>query len=271
LQEPLPSVFASILASASMSLKKPAFSLYIGIDYSGAAHRDARLKGLQIAVATPEEDARLIHPLTHRHWSRSGLHQWLDQQMHSAAGPILIGIDHGFGFPLGESAEESLPWQQWLQRFAETWGTHRQSITVRQRRQELHYQPAKTKRLTDQRAGAKSVFHFDVPGSVATSTHAGLPWLHELKQAHGSKLHFWPFEGWQPASGKSVIAEIYPRLWSSLWSMENRSSDEHDAFAVAASLRAADADGQLQSWWQPTLTEEEQKRARREGWILGLA
>ena len=29
--------------------------------------------------------------------------------------------------------------------------------------------------MTEVRAGAKSVFHFDVPGSVAKSTHAGIP------------------------------------------------------------------------------------------------
>jgi hypothetical protein len=34
------------------------------------------------------------------------------------------------------------------------------------------------RRLTEERAGsAKSVFHFDVQGSVAKSTHAGIPWL----------------------------------------------------------------------------------------------
>ncbi len=34
---------------------------------------------------------------------------------------------------------------------------------------------AKWRRLVEIRAGAKSVFHFDAPGSVAKSTHAGLP------------------------------------------------------------------------------------------------
>ena len=28
---------------------------------------------------------------------------------------------------------------------------------------------------------AKSVFHFDVQGSVAKSTHAGLPWIKALR------------------------------------------------------------------------------------------
>ena len=53
-------------------------------------------------------------------------------------------------------------------------------------------------RLTEERAGsAKSVFHFDVPGTVAKSTHAGLPWLRYLRQKLGDRIHFWPFDGWE--------------------------------------------------------------------------
>jgi len=51
------------------------------------------------------------------------------------------------------------------------------------------------RRLTDERAGAKSVFHFDVPGSVAKSTHAGLPWLRYIRQRVGDRVQFWPFDG----------------------------------------------------------------------------
>jgi len=40
---------------------------------------------------------------------------------------------------------------------------------------------ARWRRLTEHRAGAKSVFHFDVQGSVAKSTHAGLPWLRYIR------------------------------------------------------------------------------------------
>jgi hypothetical protein len=49
--------------------------------------------------------------------------------------------------------------------------------------------------VTEVRAGAKSVFHFDVPGSVAKSTHAGLPWLRYIR-LHVPTVHFWPFDGW---------------------------------------------------------------------------
>jgi hypothetical protein len=53
------------------------------------------------------------------------------------------------------------------------------------------------RRLTEERSGsAKSVFHFDVQGSVAKSTHAGIPWLRFIRQPLGKRVHFWPFDGW---------------------------------------------------------------------------
>jgi hypothetical protein len=44
--------------------------------------------------------------------------------------------------------------------------------------------------------GGKSVFHFDVQGSVAKSTHAGIPWLRFIRQRLGERVHFCPFDGW---------------------------------------------------------------------------
>jgi hypothetical protein len=86
--------------------------------------------------------------------------------------------------------------------------------------------------LTEVRAGAKSVFHFDAPGSVAKSTHAGLPWLLHLRRELGSRLHFWPFDGWESPPGRSVIAEVYPRLGSSGFPREVRDSHQHDAYSI---------------------------------------
>lgn len=58
------------------------------------------------------------------------------------------------------------------------------------------------------------VFHFDVQGSVAKSTHSGLPWLLYLRRQLASNIHFWPFDGWEIPAGKSAIVEVYPTLWS---------------------------------------------------------
>ena len=52
------------------------------------------------------------------------------------------------------------------------------------------------RRLTEERTGsANSVFHFDVPGSVAKSTHAGIPWLRYVRRELGEPGRFWPFDG----------------------------------------------------------------------------
>jgi hypothetical protein len=82
---------------------------------------------------------------------------------------------------------------------------------------------ARWRRLTEQRAGsAKSVFHFDVQGSVAKSTRAGIPWLRFIRQRLGSRVHVWPFEGWDIPAGRSAIAEVYPALRSRSFDNEGR-------------------------------------------------
>jgi len=127
------------------------------------------------------------------------------------------------------------------------------------------------RRLTEIRArAAKSVFHFDVQGQVAKSTHAGLPWLLYLRRQLSDALHFWPFDGWQIPPGRSAVAEVYPALWKHEFPMEGRTPDQHDAYAVVAWLRQADLDGRLQGFLNPCLTVTERPKAEVEGWILGV-
>ena len=125
--------------------------------------------------------------------------------------------------------------------------------------------------LTETRAGAaKSVFHFDVPGSVAKSTHAGLPWLRYLRLKLGDRVHFWPFDGWDIPDGRSVVVEVYPALWSQNVPKEGRTPDQHDAYSIAAWLRLADGEGTLAEFFKPELNPPERAIARVEGWILGI-
>jgi hypothetical protein len=127
------------------------------------------------------------------------------------------------------------------------------------------------RRLTEQRVGrAKSVFHFDVPGQVAKSTHAGLPWLRFIRQQLEGRVHFWPFEGWDIPARRSAIAEVYPSLWSRSFANEGRTPDQHDAFSIAAWLSRADRDGTLAALLKPDLTPSERLVAEIEGWILGV-
>ena len=128
---------------------------------------------------------------------------------------------------------------------------------------------ARWRRLTEERCRAKSVFHFDVQGSVAKSTHAGLPWLRFLRQKLGADLHFWPFDGWMPPPGRSVIAEVYPALWSRGFPLERRNSHQHDAYSVARWLREVDAERLLDRYFEPPMTSAERAIADVEGWIFG--
>ena len=84
---------------------------------------------------------------------------------------------------------------------------------------------ARWRRLTEVRAGsAKSVFHFDVPGSVAKSTHAGLPWLRYLRNEVRARVHFWPYDGWGIPPQRSAVVEVYPSLWSRGYDRDGHSS-----------------------------------------------
>ena len=83
-------------------------------------------------------------------------------------------------------------------------------------------------------------------------------------------ISHWPFDGWNIAPGRSVIAEVYPSLWRQAYPTEGRTGDQQDAYAVAAWLRDADADGRLSKALKPGLTDYEQAMAGVEGWILGL-
>jgi hypothetical protein len=103
-------------------------------------------------------------------------------------------------------------------------------------------------RLTERwTATAKSVFLFDVQGSVAKSTFDGLPWLLYLRNWCKQPIHFWPFDGWKITEGKSVIAEVYPSLWTRRFPKEDRDGDEQAAYAVAAWLQRADLNDSLHS------------------------
>src|SRR3979490_853819 len=79
----------------------PQFARFIGIDYSGAETPESSLKGLRIYLAEcgapplegpPPSSSR-------RYWTRLGIAEWLVERL-SEDVPTLVGIDHGFSFPL---------------------------------------------------------------------------------------------------------------------------------------------------------------------------
>lgn len=255
------------------------FARYIGIDYSGAQTAQSALKGLRVYEATRDADAVQVLPSSsaRRHWSREGLAHWIVDRLSDGV-PTIVGIDHGFSFPLRyfEAHGLTTDWPQFLEDFQVHWPTDQVHVSVELVRKGVvghgHARggDARWRRVAELRARAKSVFHFDVPGSVAKSTHAGLPWVLYLRRRLGHQVHFWPFDGWDVPAGRCAVLEIYPSLWSKTYPSFGRTPDEHDAYVAATRLKEMDGDGSLIRYLNPELQAHECELARVEGWILGV-
>lgn len=258
----------------------PRFERYVGVDYSGAETPTSSLPGLRVFAAEGESPPVEVQPppSPRKYWTRRGVAEWLLAQL-SGSERALVGIDHAFSFPLRYFEKHGLPhgWDGFLDDFHRHWPTDEDDVYVDFVRDGSCGNGAarsgerKWRRLTDVRSGtAKSVFHFDVQGSVAKSTHAGIPWLRFLRRGLGPRVHFWPFDGWTIPQGRSAIVEVYPALWSRGFARGDRTQDQHDAWSVAEQLRRLDRTGGLEEALSPRLTELERATAEVEGWILGV-
>ncbi len=253
------------------------FQRYIGIDYSGAATSQTGLSGLRVFMAVgsdaPQEMRNPSRPSGH--WSREALVHWLRDRLREPVATV-VGVDHGFAFPQAYFERHGLAadWRGFLDDFCQHWPTDTPDVTVRDVRDgrvgsgAARSGDSRWRRVVEQQCAAKSVFHFDVPGSVASSTHAGLPWLRWLLQEVPS-LHCWPFDGWTTPVGGSVICEAYPALVSHRYPNTFLKQDQHDAYALCRWLAEADQDGSLSTDFAPVVSCDEMALPPLEGWILG--
>lgn len=257
----------------------PLFTRYVGVDYSGAATPERSLPGLSVYAATLSEGPVevLPRPSSRKYFTRRDLAEWLLSELRDGP-PTLVGMDHGFSFPLRyfEAHELPLNWGAFLEDFYQHWPSDMNGVSVEMIREgkvgcgAKRLGNARWRRRAEERCGAKSVFHFDVQGSVAKSTHAGLPWLLYLRRELGNRVHMWPFDGWCPPRGVSVMAEVYPALWSRGFQREKRNGHQQDAYSIARWMQERDAVGELGVEFQPSLGTAERSVARVEGWILGV-
>jgi len=255
------------------------FDSFIGIDYSGAKTADARLPGLQVYRAQAGGlCAKLTPPSTRNaratNWTRGEIAGWLRDEARSGR-RFIAGLDHCFSAPQSWFVRYGLTsWPAFLDDFALHWPTHRDDVSVEALRDESQQQrtgAANELRLCERwTSSAKSMFLFDVQGSVAKSSHAGIPWLKWLRDEAGDALHFWPFDGWVPGAGQSVIVECYPSLYRRRYPREQRSIDEQDACTVARWMAEMADRGVLHEYFAPPLCAAERRVADLEGWIFGV-
>jgi hypothetical protein len=262
------------------------FDQHIGIDYSGAGKPTTRSASIQVYCST---DAllpqKILSPAStgdrRRNWCRQEVYNWLaDVLQRSISGnqTCIVGMDHGISFPADYFHRYGLKnWEQFLSDFARHWPTDQPDVTVESFRSPSTSSGSKRTgsnndfRLTEQwTSSAKSVFQFDVNGSVAKSTHAGLPFINRLRFSFKDNLHFWPFDGWVVPDGKSVIAEVFPSLFRNRYARDTRTVDQQDAYAVSRWLQEMDQSDHLERFFHPPLTEAQREQANLEGWILGV-
>ena len=277
---PVDSGAGDVSAPDASPRAQPTFARYIGIDYSGAETPTASLPGLRVYVATWSTEAGEVRPPAspRKHWTRRGVAEWLAERLREDE-PTLVGVDHAFSFPYPYFTKHGLglDWVAFLEDFRRHWPTDEDHMYVDFIRDGRFGQgaarggDARWRRLTELRSrSAKSVFHFDVPGSVAKSTHAGLPWLLYVRQQVGEPVHFWPFDGWSIPAGRSAVVEVYPSLWRRDFPRGDRTDDQQDAFIAAEWMRRTDRAGALGRFLGPRLDEVERTQAQIEGWILGV-
>ena len=257
------------------------FDRYIAIDYSGRGRPAERTSSL--AVCSIDVGGAHGFPCANDgvNWNREDLAQWLLQQFQNNHGPTLVGIDHAFSFPIEYFRRFGLPEGQWdhlLVDFVEHWPTHEQRV-VDLRAGNPRTGAPQWRRLTDNRAkGAQGVFDFDgspVQAQVATSTHAGLPWLLHIRQAllnAGAGVHFWPFDGWDVPEGNSAVVEVYPAFWN--WRFGGqvvvKNNHQRDAYSVAIWMWEQDQHDLLGQYFGFGMPQEDRLQAQTEGWIFGL-
>ena len=257
------------------------FDLHIGIDYSGAKTATSRLSGIQVYSADVSGEPRIVRSPAatirrQKNWCRKEIANWLIELARCGT-TFVAGIDHGFSFPLSYFDEFGITcWHTFLDDFALHWPTGGDDITVDSIRKQYAGPPRRTGspkelRLTEKwTSSAKSVFLFDVQGSVAKSTHAGLPWLRYMRDELNGQVHFWPFDGWYIPQGKCVVAEVFPSLFRRRYEPAGRTTDQQDAYAVSRWLVEADRNNTLADYLTPCLGTTDQKTASLEGWILGV-
>lgn len=246
------------------------FQTYVGIDYSGRGEPTAGTPAIQVYMRCGEAEAVPVRPVGSRNWSRAALAAYL-RALLAREGRIIVGIDQAFSFPLSYMRRYGIKsWDHFLADFRKHWPTDQRSVESLRHDNPRHGEPTEL-RLTDRwTVTGKSVFLFDVNGSVAMSTHAGLPWLLRIREHCGDRVFIWPFDGWTPPAGKHVIAEVYPSLFRNRYRESGLKGDALDAFAVTQWLGEMDGKGFLTRYFDPPLTTEEKTTARLEGWILGL-
>lgn len=277
------------------------FTRFVALDWSGARQAN----GIAIAVCTPGKSApRLVEPPDGRRWSRLQALDWVASLVSRER--ALVGFDFAFSLPFSLARRyfaHADPSVHDLWALVEALGGEATDLWGGAFVADARYGPdfwragpcppgyVEPHRATDlacRTAGLgspQSPYKLIGAKQVGLGALAGMRVLHRLKSAAA----VWPFED---GTGRSVLVEIYPRLflrkagagnrkiraWDDLRAAlealgsrtpkeRDRPPSDHDtdALVAAAGLRALAEDAGV--WDAP---RHDNEAVRREGWIFGV-
>jgi len=252
------------------------FLHHIGIAYSGAEAPVSRLRALQVFACSGGAAPQAVSPFDAgaRNWCRKEVARYIRERLLGDE-LCIIGIDHAFAFPAAYYRRQHIAsWDEFLRHFTYEWPTMRDHMYVDFLRDEVSAcgEPHELRLCERWTASARSVFQFDGHGTGAKAAHAGIPWLKQFRAEHRVRMrtHFWPFDGFDLPANRSVVCEVHPPLLRRRFDQDMRSTDQHDAYAIAQWLRDVDVRAALGDYCNPPLTLPERQQARLEGWMLGV-
>jgi precorrin-8X/cobalt-precorrin-8 methylmutase len=278
----------------------PVFDRYIVVDWSAAATPRTGADSIWVADLVAGARPTLTNPRTRRDAAA-----WLDAAFdRSGEQRILVGVDACLGYPRGTAAYfglDGVPWKAMWDAIASLsndddgnrnnrfevaahlnergrvrpgpfWGcVDDRSAPVLSRKKPAGF-PVPEYRLVEARlrsasSAPKSVWQLLGAGSVGGQTLTLLPILRRLLD----RSEVWPFTTglWAPEpTSRIVVAEVWPS-WFVREIPPGMVRDAAQVAGTAAALAAADAAGDLASWFSPSVDESEPV-VREEGWILGV-
>lgn len=278
------------------------FARFVALDWSGAR----RANGIAVAVCKPGRGSPLlISPPDGRRWSRLQALDWVSAQVRRER--TLVGFDFAFSLPFGrarryfDQADPSVL-DLWSLidgvggEAADLWGgdfaldpRFTADFWRSGARPAGYVEPHRATEEACRKAGLgapESPYKLIGAKQVGLGALSGMRVLHRLQAAAA----VWPFAD---RSGRSVLVEIYPRLFIRQAGAGNRkvrdwgdlaavlhalgsdapragglpppSDHDTDALVAAAGLRALAEDGRV--WDAP---RHDSEALRREGWIFGV-
>ncbi len=264
-----------VAAAGAQNTLDSEFDGYVGIDWSGAAQ--AGYAGVAVARCGPGRHAPQLIRAPGKTWTRSAVLDWLLAEL-ARPQRLLIGFDFAFALP-GDGRPAPQLWAEVETRCAADGDLLGRAYAENDRRfWTAGPRPAgwnETPRAAEAACRAADLGNPQTPFQL----------LHRLDRDARDRVAIWPFDGAAGHDRRSVVSEIYPRLFirqgglgnaklrdlDDLNAVLNRLNsigitrggfDDHeaDALVTAAGLRATAGDAAL---WAAGTGEPE-------GWIFGV-